>query len=132
MKGTRWPIGQSAESDDYVKGKDNGEEKEHDEELDEKKEDVGVEAVSNWPTASAAAAAAAAATTAAAGTATAATATAATAATGAAGEAIYRCTQPPLFLRAHSHICYFLLLWQPTLTSSWQVIIIVFLGPVRQ
>ena len=124
MKGTRWPIGQSAESDDYVKGKDNGEEKEHDEELDEKKEDVGVEAVSNWPTASAAAAAAAAATTAAAGTATAATA--------AAGEAIYRCTQPPLFLRAHSHICYFLLLWQPTLTSSWQVIIIVPLGPVRQ
>ena len=121
MKGTRWPIGQSAESDDYVKGKDNGEEKEQDEELDEKKEDVGVDAASNWPTASAAAAAA---TTAAAGT--------ATAATGAAGEAIYRCTQPPLFLRAHSHICYFLLLWRPTLTSSWQVIIIVFLGPVRQ
>ena len=118
MKGTRWPIGQSAESDDYVKGKDNGEEKEHDEELDEKKED-GVDAASNWPTASAAAAAA---TTAADGTATAA----------AAGEAIYRCTQPPLFLRAHSHICYFLLLWRPTLTSSWQVIIIVPLGPVRQ
>ena len=43
IKGTRWPIGQSAESDDYVKGKDNGEEKEHDEELDEKKEDVGVD-----------------------------------------------------------------------------------------
>ena len=119
MKGTRWPIGQSAESDDYVKGKDNGEEKEHDEELDAKKEDVGVYAASNWPTASAAAAAA---TTAADGTATAA----------AAGEAIYRCTQPPLFLRAHSHICYFLLFWRPTLTSSWQVIIIVFLGPVRQ
>ena len=122
MKGTRWPIGQSAESDDYVKGKDNGEEKEHDEELDEKKED-GVDAASNWPTASAAAA-----TTAAAGTATAAAGTA----TAAAGEAIYRCTQPPLFLRAHSHICYFLLLWRPTLTSSWQVIIIVPLGPVRQ
>ena len=121
MKGTRWPIGQSAESDDYVKGKDNGEENEHDEELDVKKED-GVDAASNWPTASAAAAAT---------TAAAATATATAAAGGAAGEAIYRCTQPPLFLRAHSHICYFLLLWQPTLTSSWQVIIIVFLGPVR-